>query len=160
MAIVKLTQSTTTTHIAMRKISIGRHQSVKSFFDRDDFTSALMSYEDGVDLEKNDYWNLYDERDSRRYIVEFPKGTFKGNVQTTTKKLLGEYVEWSRLIFGEWTNKFKGRVIEVVSEGFTQYAGVNPLANKDRLYYCSGSETGRIYRVVAIKKHKRYASTN
>lgn len=154
MATVKQTK-TIVTCIHMNKATIHNQQSVLTFFEGEPCELVLSSLAHPVDLETKDYWNLHDERDGRRYVVEFPKGMFKGNQQLVTKKLLGEYVEWSGLVFGEWTNKFKGKVIEIVPENLTHHATA-PLPDQDRLYYWTRPGSDRITFRYGVKKHKRY----
>lgn len=158
MAAVKLIQ-TITTVVSMNKVTIGNHQSVKTFFESRDDTLVLSSWSLDVDLEKNDYWNLHDERDNRRYIVEFPKGSFKGNQQLVTKALLKEYVEWKSLVFGEWYHKFHGKVVEVLNSTLTHHTDVEPLPDEDRLYYWTRPGSDRVTVRRAVKKHKRYTKT-
>lgn len=154
MATVKQTK-TIVTCIHMSKVTIHNQQSVLTFFDGEPCELVLSSLAQPVDLETKDYWNLHDERDGRRYVVEFPKGMFKGNQQLVTKKLLGEYVEWSGLVFGEWVNKFKGKVIEIVPENLTHHVTA-PLPDQDRLYYWTRPNSDKITFRYGVKKHKRY----
>jgi hypothetical protein len=154
MATVKQTK-TIVTCINMNKVGIRNHQSVLTFFEGGSSDLVLSSLAHPIDLEAKDYWNLHDERDGRRYVIEFPKGTFKGNQQLVTKKLLEEYVEWTGLVFGEWQTKFKGIVIELTPERLTKH-DVAPLADEDRLYYWTRPDSDRITFRYAVKQHKRY----
>lgn len=158
MATVKLTQTITTT-VHMSKVTIGPQSSVKTFFESKDDELVLSSWSLDVDLEKNDYWNLYDERDNRRYLVEFPKGTFKGNPQLVTSALLKEYVEWKSLVFGEWYNKFHGKVVQILNNTLTHHTDAEPIPDRDRIYYWTRPGNDRVFNRRAVKKHKRYHTT-
>ncbi|MNB61076.1 hypothetical protein D3C87_1090820 [compost metagenome] len=155
MATVKQVQ-TITTSIHMRKVTIRNQQSVLTFFEGEPSEIVMSSLAYPVDLDTKDYWNIHDERDGRRYVVEFPKGTFKGNQQLVTKKLLEEYVQWSSLCFGEWENRFKGKVIALIPENLTPHATA-PLPDQDRLYYWTWPDSDRLHFRYGVKKHKRYA---
>lgn len=108
-----------------------------------------------MDLEKNHYWQLRDERTDKRWIVEFPVWTFKGNQQNVTRYLLTQYHEWNTLIFSEWENKFGGRVIEVNPAGLIYHLCESPLADQDRIYFIVWPD--HVPQVsFAVKQHKKY----
>lgn len=158
MASIKLTQ--TTTHvIEMKKVPIGTQTSILSWHEsslEEGNELVIGSFWRDVDLKARDYYHMTDERTKKHYIVSFPKGAIKGPAHAVSKFLLGEFVQWGELCFGEWTNKFGGQIDNVTQGGLVWHrADAPPKANVDRLYFSIYPERDRLIIRHAVVAHKK-----
>lgn len=151
MATVTFTQKIVQ-KMVMRVIRLDNYNGVKSYFNPND-PNYLLSYEEGVDLEKNQYWQLVDDVNGRLYIVEVPRAAIPGRTQEFTTKLLEQYSEFHRIIFGEWERYFGARVIEPTIESLQNHSTL-PLADRDRIYFRVGAKKVLCYGIFTAKKHK------